>query len=157
MHVPGQRGSGEAHRQMSRRGRWSCCCCLSLGGSPLRPPGRVGAPNVEGKMPVGRQWRRQAVPRAGLSCRWVLRGSTALGLSRPVINVCCFHWDALCLDLTVLFVVSSLFAPIYPLFISICVMHMHKAFKATSGCWWSPALHPFMKEQKACWIPGSSS
>lgn len=61
---------------------------------------------------------------AGLFCHWVLRGLIALGLSRAVINVCCFHWDALCLDLTVLSVVSSVFSPLY----SCAAQHLRSAY-----------------------------
>lgn len=54
-------------------------------------------------MPPGQRWRRQAELHAGLCCCWALHGLSTLSLSRPVINAFCFHWDALCLDLTLLF------------------------------------------------------
>lgn len=63
-----------------------------------------GLSSLPAKQPGRENATRSAVVTAGcagLCCRQVLHGLTALGLSRPVINVCCTRWDVLCLDLTV--------------------------------------------------------
>lgn len=64
--------------------------------------------------------------------------------SKPVMNVCYFHWDALCVESTVLFLLTPLYSPLFIFMpLTICNMRMYKAFKATS-----PVLSTFNESAK---------